>query len=470
MGWESLIGYTPCGSCPEFLPFTNLFTNLKMEVPTILDPSAPHPLLNFFRESSTEEWTVEFNHPTAEIFKEKFATFYHEGSIYGANITFKLKDKSGKSISCGSILEPNMPRLLENSGPSSFGRGDHTVYDEEVRKGRELCPDKLEISMYSSLPNTEIRQALFPNASEISLVFSKMAIYENGGHFHVHRDTVRSHDHQGTLLIEVRSPHTGGDMVLEHNGEEIRWTLSCSDLESKLTDMVQYIAFYTDVNHRVEPVTSGVRAVLQYDIYIRNDDDPQSKKAKLSHDYRYDDNGYDDDDSENFFQKTKTFSTPITDVLTTKLLESLDKYVTDEQSISFPHFHLYTDTQLHPNRLKLKDKQIFTALLNHGYHVQLIPVTIRAVSDYDGMFARNSDYSIRPLSSTLDGYVLKDGSIIVSKMKEPATSVMYLATGYEKLIQLDYTSHCEYTGNEAAPAEYRYFQSVFVVNRVKQET
>jgi hypothetical protein len=52
--------------------------------------------------------------------------------------------------------------------------------------------------------------------------FSKLAIYEPGGHFHAHRDTVRSHDHQGTLLIEVRSLRTSGDLVLEHNGKEVR--------------------------------------------------------------------------------------------------------------------------------------------------------------------------------------------------------------------------------------------------------
>jgi hypothetical protein len=57
--------------------------------------------------------------------------------------------------------------------------------------------------------------------------FSKMAIYEAGGHFDVHRDTVRSHAHQATMLVEVRSTHSGGDLILEPtNGEPVRWSLS----------------------------------------------------------------------------------------------------------------------------------------------------------------------------------------------------------------------------------------------------
>ena len=111
-------------------------------------------------------------------------------------------------------------------------------------------------------PDGELRQALFPN-SELRFKFPKLAINEPGGHFHVHHDTVRSRDHQGTLLIEVKSTHTGGDLVLEHNGKEFRWSLARKDDDGDDSsddnrDLLRCIAFFTDVNHRVEPVLSGV--------------------------------------------------------------------------------------------------------------------------------------------------------------------------------------------------------------------
>jgi hypothetical protein len=42
---------------------------------------------------------------------------------------------------------------------------------------------------------------------------------------------------------------------------------------------------------------------------------------------------------------------------------------------------------------------------------------------------------------------------------------LYIATGFEQLVQLNESDYIEHTGNEPAPAEYRYFQSVFVVSR-----
>lgn len=100
-------------------------------------------------------------------------------------------------------------------------------------RGESCAPTNSRFQrMMGNLPRSEIQQALFPTASEIRFRFSKMAIDETEGHFDVHRDTVRSHDHQGTLLIEVRSVHTGGDLVLENNGEECHLLFQMMRVES----------------------------------------------------------------------------------------------------------------------------------------------------------------------------------------------------------------------------------------------
>jgi hypothetical protein len=54
--------------------------------------------------------------------------------------------------------------------------------------------------------------------------------------------------------------------------------------------------------------------------------------------------------------------------------------------------------------------------------------------------------------------------ITPKKLTTAPESILYVATGYEQLVQLDHTPYCEYTGNETAPAQYKYFQSVFVVS------
>jgi hypothetical protein len=434
-------------------------------------PSSTHPVISYFRgKDSQEKWKVVFDHPIAKVFQEKTTSFFQEGIVYGGRELFVISPAvggeeekgNGKEAKkeCGSLLQPDIQTLLEKSRPSSFGRGDETVYDEDIRKGKELGPDALNVQMdHYTFPRRDLNRSLFPNKS-LDFKFSKLAIYEPGGHFHVHRDTVRSHDHQGTLLIEVRSNHTGGDLVLENNGEEVRWSLA-SDFDPS-GHMVRYIAFFTDVNHRVESVLSGVRLVLQYDIYVDPDEEDENEEEE-------DESEEEEDPSVDFFSKTSMFSKAISNAFLTKLLDSIGSCITDEQSISFPHFHLYTDTQLLPSRLKWKDQIIFSALLNQGYHVLMVPVEMTAFSNYEGSYRQSSrlsddspTYKIRSLSLSDDGYFLQDG--VTAPKKHTPESILYTVTGFEQLVELDYSAYCEYTGNEAAPAEYKYFQSVFVVS------
>jgi hypothetical protein len=426
---------------------------LKQNKDIYPSPAATHPVLKYFCGKKIGDWHVEFDHPIAEVFRINSPPFC-QGTIDGRKINLQAKEKGKKKSSSqatnfGTVLGPDIEGLLKKSTPSSFGRGDETVFDENVRKGKEMTPTQISIncSCYSNpIPRRDIQRALFPNATKIRCQFSKMAIYESGGHFDVHRDTVRSHAHQGTLLVEVRSAHRGGDLILEpSNGEAVRWSLSSipDDLPS---DMVRYIAFYTDINHRVEPVESGVRIVLQYDIYV------DDKKKD-----------WDDEPGEEFFQNTVPFSSPVSNELTTKLLESLDKEVNNNLSVSFPLLHLYTDTKLLPSRLKFTDHQIFTALLHHGFLVQMVPIEITASAS--GTSFDDPEYLIQSLSLLNEGYVLDDeGNIIQSK--KTLFNVKYIATGFEQLIQMG--EEVEHTGNETTPIEYRYFQSVFVVSR-KQE-
>jgi hypothetical protein len=418
--------------------------------------SATHPVLSYYtcKGRTGGDWTIAFHHPILQAFRSKSTSSFEE-TLYGNSLQLYVKDANGKRLSCGTALDPDVGRLLERSTPSSFGLGDDNVYDEDVRKGRELTKKQLSKMSLSAESRQEIHQSLFPHSKKIRCRFSKMAIYETGGHFDVHRDTVRSHAHQGTLLVEVQSTHSGGDLILEPtSGEVVRWSLSStpSDLPS---NMVRYIAFYTDVTHRVEPVQSGVRIVLQYDIYV-------------------DDIGVDDWEEEeyDFFGYAST-PKPISNESTTLLLTLLGEYVTDQMSVSFPLLHLYTDTKLLPSRLKVGDQEIFNALLNHGYHVQMVPVEITSTSNWEGTWTMENDhpkYEIRSLSTVwCDGYTRgEDGEITESKLIQE--NVLYVATGFEQLVEMDSTSFIEYTGNESSPAEYRYFQSVFVVsiNRVQK--
>jgi hypothetical protein len=67
----------------------------------------------------------------------------------------------------------------------------------------------------------------------------------------------------GTLVICLPSPHTGGDLVVRHQGQEK--TYRTAEVQPSV------LCWYSDVHHEVLPVTSGYRWVLTYNLAISPD-------------------------------------------------------------------------------------------------------------------------------------------------------------------------------------------------------
>ena len=69
----------------------------------------------------------------------------------------------------------------------------------------------------------------------------------------------------GTLAVCLTSAHQGDDLRLTHRGEDFEFRTSLfSDFD------MSYAAWYSDVLHEVQPITSGYRLVLIYNL-IRHD-------------------------------------------------------------------------------------------------------------------------------------------------------------------------------------------------------
>ena len=93
-----------------------------------------------------------------------------------------------------------------------------------------------------------------------------MIASEGPGSFSVKalKDTPRSGDTLGSLIVILPTTHEGGVLYLRHNlGEE--WTLDSSAITSaQEIPSVAYITFYSDVEHSVSTVTSGYHVTLTY--------------------------------------------------------------------------------------------------------------------------------------------------------------------------------------------------------------
>lgn len=75
-----------------------------------------------------------------------------------------------------------------------------------------------------------------------------------------------------TLVVVLPSAHKGGRLLLRHKDREFMFD-SSDLLQGKPNGTVAFVAFYSDVEHEVEKVTSGHRVTLTYNLYCGSDDD-----------------------------------------------------------------------------------------------------------------------------------------------------------------------------------------------------
>ena len=66
-----------------------------------------------------------------------------------------------------------------------------------------------------------------------------------------------------TLVILLPAEYTGGNLVVQHQGSTMRFYGSAV---SSAKNAIYYTAFYCDCEHELEPITSGLRLTLVYNL------------------------------------------------------------------------------------------------------------------------------------------------------------------------------------------------------------
>lgn len=164
-------------------------------------------------------------------------------------------------------------KLMARCQPAPFGAGRKTHHDRRVRDGGQLLArdgalgvSGLDLHATGILP--EIRRALCPGderSPEAELY--ALNVYRGGGHFVAHKDTPRDPDVFGTLVVCLPVPFRGGALVLRHGSiRRFEWENADSFEFGRRDDSypVQWAAFYSDVDHKVESVIDGTRVTLTW--------------------------------------------------------------------------------------------------------------------------------------------------------------------------------------------------------------
>lgn len=169
----------------------------------------------------------------------------------------------------GQISLPLLPVQAEQIAAAAeqapYGRGQDTLVDTSVRRTWQLGPDKVHIQG-RHWPRT--LEAILARVSQglgvsdpIEAAFYKLLLYDPGSFFVSHRDTEKAPGMFATLVIVLPSQSRGGELVVRHQGREMRLDMCCKDAAEAC-----YAAFYADCLHEVMPVTAGWRIALTYNL------------------------------------------------------------------------------------------------------------------------------------------------------------------------------------------------------------
>ncbi len=164
------------------------------------------------------------------------------------------------------LNKKDMSRLIKEARLASFGLKEQTIVDTRVRNVWEISPNKIttskKVSEVIKLALNKIKTNLdIASTTELSIDLHNLLIYEPGQFFKNHQDTEKKSGMIGTMVLELPSPYTGGDLSITHGGKTFKSPPSSNDNKINIT------AFYSDCFHEVKKVKTGHRVTLTYNIY-----------------------------------------------------------------------------------------------------------------------------------------------------------------------------------------------------------
>jgi hypothetical protein len=153
--------------------------------------------------------------------------------------------------------------------PARYGQGDQTILDRRVRDTWEVPRSRVRIDQrrwnrtLQPMLDTIRDDLALPPSSRLTAKLHSMLVYEPGQFFAPHQDSEKNDEMIGTLVVMLPSRSSGGDLVVEHRKQSVRYPGSAASLA--------FVAFYADTRHEVLPVEAGYRVVLTYNLLATGD-------------------------------------------------------------------------------------------------------------------------------------------------------------------------------------------------------
>jgi len=340
--------------------------------------------------------------------------------------SYYRKHESNRSLFKSSTLgQLNIAELLAEAEQSAFGKGTETLIDTSVRNSFEIPAEKLNQDTLNFLKSHFDLKGLAPRM-EVEVRPYKLVIYQEGGFFREHRDSVRGESHIGTLVYILSSKFTGGELVVRQN-----------DKERSIHKPYQWMAMYGDCAHRIEPVTSGTRVSLIFDLY--------QVRCISDADYfqQHEEGGGMMTFAEDGHQHAPDAAT------TESILTALDDELAAAGTVVICLTHLYPLCQADPTCLKGGDSSLYTLL--HGadkYDLTVVPIAVS--------YEKDSEY---PKHSSITANLIDLQFDLPSSSKNQTNNenvVLIIPSCCDSGHVLFEQEHIEHVGNNAQNEETQY--------------
>ena len=208
--------------------------------------------------------------------RDRFASLLREAvtaGAFSARRTAQPDDLRLNVEGVGPIVFPvtagQAKQLCQIGRPARFGKGEQTLTDAGVRDTWQIPKSRIGIDKRQW--DKTLRPVLqhlrgdlgLPQGCELAAEFHSMLVYAPGQFFAAHQDSEKADSMIGTLVVTLPSASKGGMLSVEHAGRTETYQSS--------NELLTFVAFYADCRHHVEPVTSGYRVVLTYNLLVRGD-------------------------------------------------------------------------------------------------------------------------------------------------------------------------------------------------------
>lgn len=391
----------------------------------------------------------------ADLFLQPFCQFW-----LSTDIAVEEKASSTVLIENGSIK--NMEALRPLLRQASFGAGNETVLDPNVRSGYYVDLEEVRVAGLAEIQR-EVAESIeksrmFESMSILAPRLSRLHVYLPGGKFLEHRDTVHGDGHIASVVVNLVSADEGGELRI---GEDLlprkkEWWEPQGQLPA--------MCFFTDVRHSIEPVLEGVRVSLQFDIAK---DLSKAEKANNPSAGK----GEDDDDGDNrdgeLVDAGSGARSRLFDDARAACVEDLCAaaaeavMAVDEKYVVIPLVYTYTQQQIFDGTLKDLDAAIWNGLQATAATVSLHPIMITSTEDVSSFV----DYDEDEVAIRFNiGTFWCNERLREERRIDPGSAVVVLKHEIDNFTSFYYQRGAEWLGNESMEAVNCYYLAAFVMS------